>query len=350
MASPELGRLNIQLWDKDIIKWNDVIGSTQLDLYRWLLKAFAGPRGTERFRRRRGAVATVSRTFQLAAAAATVPPRLGARPPARRYRENRTVDVFKEINDAIRRKRAEEAGLATDEDLQDMEDESSGSDEDASDDGSEGGGGGGGGSDGGHEETKEAAPDGGGGGADDAASAKGSTSSKKKKKTKKTKDDDDEPEAPPEPDPLGKQEMDDRDAQFFVAQLKNMCGVGPLDETAQWLRLTYKDQKRHRVLARGAIAISVEILPAEDAENRPAGPGISDPNTNPTLPPRTGRMALTADPFAILSELFGPRCMTIFCCALCCAIFMVLWFYLGMYFVNIYTEMQAFGLTGGDDD
>ena len=26
------------------------------------------------------------------------------------------------------------------------------------------------------------------------------------------------------------------------------------------------------------------------------------------------------------------------------------WFYVGMYYVNIYTELEAFGLVGGDDD
>ena len=130
--------------------------------------------------------------------------------------------------------------------------------------------------------------------------------------------------------------MADRDAQYFVEQLKTMAGIGPLDETAQWLRLTYKDQKRHRVVARGSIAISVEILPIEDAENRPAGAGISEQNMNPTLPPRTGRMTLSMNPFAILSEFFGPKCMMIFCCCLCCFLVAFLWFQLGMYYVNIY--------------
>ena len=119
---------------------------------------------------------------------------------------------------------------------------------------------------------------------------------------------------------------------------------------AKWLRLTYKDQKRHRVVARGSIAISVEILPKEDADNRPAGAGISEPNQNPTLPPRTGRMALSTNPFAVLQELFGPRCVMIFCCCFCLCVFFVLWFYLGMYYVNIYTELEAFGLVGGDDE
>ena len=81
---------------------------------------------------------------------------------------------------------------------------------------------------------------------------------------------------------------------------------------------------------------------------RPAGVGISEPNQNPTLPPRTGRMSLSANPLDILSELFGPRCMMIFCAILCCVIVAVLWFYLGLYFVNIYTELEAMGLAGDD--
>ena len=123
-------------------------------------------------------------------------------------------------------------------------------------------------------------------------------------------------------------------------------GLGPLDASAQWLKMTYKDQKRHRVYHRGAIAISVEILPKEDAENRPAGHGIAEPNQNPTLPPRSGRLALSTDPFAILSELFGPQCMFIFCCCLCCVLVALLWFYLGMYYVNIYNMLEAFGIVG----
>ena len=61
-------------------------------------------------------------------------------------------------------------------------------------------------------------------------------------------------------------------------------------------------------------------------------------------------MALSTNPFAVLQELFGPRCVMIFCCCFCLCVFFVLWFYLGMYYVNIYTELEAFGLVGGDDD
>ena len=319
LTSPEQGRLSALLWNKNFVTGNDVVGQTQLDLYRWLLKA---------------------------------------------YREDRSVNVFKEINDALRKKRDMEAGRATADDLASSNDSSG--DESGSD------------GDGtwsaslrsllatlnivcllngaevarsltsstrhltlysrvpiyaGDEETKEEPTD------------DTSETSKKKKKKKKKKTASEASEAP-EPD---KREMAEKDALFFVEQLKTMAGVGPLDATAQWLRLTFKDQKRHRVVARGSIAISVEILPKEDADNRPAGMGISEPNQNPTLPPRTGRMALSTNPLSVLKELFGPRCVMIFCCCFCLCVFFVLWFYLGMYYVNIYTELEALGFVGGDD-
>lgn len=40
LQAPEFGRLHVQLWDKDIVKWNDVLGETQIDLYKWLEKAY----------------------------------------------------------------------------------------------------------------------------------------------------------------------------------------------------------------------------------------------------------------------------------------------------------------------
>ncbi|OQR94853.1 dysferlin-like protein [Achlya hypogyna] len=37
---PELARLHVQLWEKDLLKWQDIIGGTELDLYRWLQIAY----------------------------------------------------------------------------------------------------------------------------------------------------------------------------------------------------------------------------------------------------------------------------------------------------------------------
>ncbi|KUF97396.1 hypothetical protein AM588_10008483 [Phytophthora nicotianae] len=47
--SPELARLHIQLWDKDVLKWNDVLGEAQLDLYKWLRRAYETNRSVAPF-------------------------------------------------------------------------------------------------------------------------------------------------------------------------------------------------------------------------------------------------------------------------------------------------------------
>ena len=40
LKAPEFARLHVQVWDKDVVKWNDVIGETQIDLYTWFQKAY----------------------------------------------------------------------------------------------------------------------------------------------------------------------------------------------------------------------------------------------------------------------------------------------------------------------
>ncbi|KAG1713540.1 hypothetical protein DVH05_001327 [Phytophthora capsici] len=47
--SPEMARLHLQLWDKDVLKWNDVLGEAQLDLYKWLRRAYETNRSVSPF-------------------------------------------------------------------------------------------------------------------------------------------------------------------------------------------------------------------------------------------------------------------------------------------------------------
>lgn len=44
LRTPEFGRLHIQLWDKDVLKWNDILGEAQLDLYKWIRRAYESNR------------------------------------------------------------------------------------------------------------------------------------------------------------------------------------------------------------------------------------------------------------------------------------------------------------------
>ena len=111
-----------------------------------------------------------------------------------------------------------------------------------------------------------------------------------------------------------------QEAAFFVKQLKEFVGLGDIDDTAQWVAMTYNDVRRRRVSRRGAVALSVEILPPEEAEDRPAGQGRSEPNANPFLPPTTGRMSLSYNPLAIVSALLGPRLAFQLLCCLCCSL------------------------------
>ena len=145
-----------------------------------------------------------------------------------------------------------------------------------------------------------------------------------------------------------------QEAAFFVKQLKEFVGLGDIDDTAQWVAMTYNDVRRRRVSRRGAVALSVEILPPEEAEDRPAGQGRSEPNANPFLPPTTGRMSLSYNPLAIVSALLGPRLAFQLLCCLCCVLLLVVMGILGMYFTSVRSQARGqvrvpllFHVTGG---
>lgn len=317
LESPEKGRLTIQLWDQDIIKWNDVIGDAQIDLYRWFLKA---------------------------------------------YHEKRSVNIFKIINDAKEKKRNEELGLANEEDLEtDEEDddyeeddeEEGGDDEEKADEVKQDG----------EAETVEQLIEGGDdynidkrGDEVEEGDEKGDKESepllpvKGKKRANKKKKDKDDDEAEQRPDP---NDVAEKDAQYFVKQLKELVGLGDIDETASWVPLTYLDRKRKKVHRRGRVALTIEILPEEETEIRPAGHGRSEPNSNPYLPPTTGRMSFSYNPFYLCSALLGPKLAFQIACVCCCIILLICIGFLGIYFSSFYTLLESLGLAGAtaeDDD
>jgi len=325
LDAPEKGRLSMQLWDQDIIKWNDVIGESEVDLYKFFLKA---------------------------------------------YHEKRSINVFSLVNEARERKKAEEEGLITEDDLLLEEEEDDDEDDGEEEDGEE--------EDGDFkEEARRHDDDGGAEDAEDdddaaeddhlagpqssarerddsaaaaAADAGGGEKPKQKKKKKKksasaTLEDDEAKLAPPDP-----KEVEKEDAMSFVKQLKELVGLGDLDPSAKWIKLTYHDRKKGRVAYRGKIAVSIEILPEEEAEVRPAGHGRSEPNSNPYLPPTTGRMALSSfyNPFALCAALLGDRLAYQIACLCCCLVCLVALGFIGIYFSSFYTLLESLGLV--DDD
>jgi len=263
LDSPEKGRLVVQLWDQDIIKWNEVVGDAQIDLYRWFLKA---------------------------------------------YHEKRAINIFKDINEAIARKQSlrsgEDSNQATESNVTSQVAESplslslveSAEDETALLD---------------TNQTKGA--------------VMGSNHLQ---------------------DHTGhrKYQTAEKDAQYFVKQLKELVGLGEIDESTRWIKMTYHDVRTNRLTSRGSLAISIEILPDEEVELRPAGHGRSEPNANPYLPPTTGRMTFSYNPLALCSALLGPKlAFQVFCC-LCCILILVVIGLGGVYFTSFYTLLESLGL------
>lgn len=39
--------------------------------------------------------------------------------------------------------------------------------------------------------------------------------------------------------------------------MKEMVGLGEIDESAEWINITYHDRRRSKVLPRGSLALSV---------------------------------------------------------------------------------------------
>ena len=76
----------------------------------------------------------------------------------------------------------------------------------------------------------------------------------------------------------------------------------------------------------------------------PAGHGRSAPNSNPYLPPTTGRMAFSYNPLALCSALLGPRLAFQVICCTCCVLCMVVMGIVGMYFTSYYTVLESLGV------
>jgi hypothetical protein len=78
-----------------------------------------------------------------------------------------------------------------------------------------------------------------------------------------------------------------------------------------WVQLEKKGKKGGRVLC------SLEIVPQWYADLHPVGKGREEPNMSPYLPPPTGRIQFTLNPFKMLNQLTGPKFRKKFYCLAC---------------------------------
>ncbi len=105
---------------------------------------------------------------------------------------------------------------------------------------------------------------------------------------------------------------------------------------AEWIYLSYHDYDSKQMEKRGRVAISLSILPWDEAQGRPAGEGQSAPNENPFLPPPFGRMAWSFNPLHMMKELCGPGVVRVFLCLLCCTCCMGFLFFFLTYASGVY--------------
>ena len=106
----------------------------------------------------------------------------------------------------------------------------------------------------------------------------------------------------------------------FLEQMKTYLGIGKIAPDAEWIDLLYKDVEAGTQENRGKLAISIDIVPEEEAQLRKVGFGRDEPNTNPFLPPPVGRMQFSLNPFVMIQQMLGPETLCKLLCCCCCII------------------------------
>ncbi|KAG6610266.1 dysferlin-like protein [Phytophthora cinnamomi] len=277
--SPELARLHIQLWDKDVLKWNDVLGEAQLDLYKWLRRA---------------------------------------------YETNRSVAPFLELKRLARQSVLPGGGFpgtqngADDDAVENTSDSSCSSEDESSEDEKNAG-------------VKLAPRE------DHALLEKKSP----RKSLKQLRGLPKRKELSPAERKLAKAQKDEADAEAALNGLLDFMGLGRLPDDAEWIPIYFTDREAAVPIDMGRIGMSVQIVPEDEAVASPVGKGQNTPNLNPYLPPPVGRMRFTANPVAMLKVLVGPKMclrLSIMCCCVGCMLFVSVF---GATFMSTLTYLQA---------
>ncbi|OQS05760.1 dysferlin [Thraustotheca clavata] len=278
---PEFARLHIQLWEKDLLKWQDIIGGTELDLYRW---------------------------FQIA------------------YYENRTVMPFKEMKHASR---------ILDGEINDEEEEEEESDEE---DGrvvdlekneakvpllKE----------------KSKPPT-----KLDKLKSVMPRRNKVPNKTKTQKSGEKSSANNAQLKAAKKAAKEQNEAKEAIGSFMDFIGLGRLPDDSEWLTMRFNNREEGISEEMGKIAVGIHIVTEAEFTATPVGNGRDEPNINPYLPPTVGRIKLSANPFSLMREIVGPKMCARIACFLCCMgclSFMALFGASIMSALTFYEQMQA---------
>jgi len=100
---------------------------------------------------------------------------------------------------------------------------------------------------------------------------------------------------------------DKANAREMKSTAKSYLGYSENKERkADWVEITRNDPKEGRKRM-GFVLLSCEVVPGDVARGLPVGEGRDAPNQAPYLPPPTGRLRFTLNPFTLLTELLGAE-------------------------------------------
>jgi hypothetical protein len=111
-----------------------------------------------------------------------------------------------------------------------------------------------------------------------------------------------------------------QDAEETISNIKSLLGFPshPKAEHAKWIPcMSNYVNGKYQPHKQGEVLVSAELVPMDMVETYPAGLGRSEPNMNPHLPPPAGRLRFSLNPFYLGNAFCGPglfqRCMLCFC-------------------------------------
>ena len=120
----------------------------------------------------------------------------------------------------------------------------------------------------------------------------------------------------------------DENVQGVLDQARELLGYGEAkNKDSEWLVMDKLDHATGIRTKMGKLNIGIHIVPKSIAVSIPAGLGRTDPNANPYLPPPSGRLKFSLNPFVMGSELCGPKlCAQLTCCLICTTIILLMIF------------------------
>jgi hypothetical protein len=274
--------LHFQLWDRDILKWNDCLAEGAIDMGMYYRKAFKKNVAIKLYETKKGAAGkrvkkknAESKVYEIEDTGADIPPEEKKEEGERVGSEHLDSDDETTDNDT---EQLNGDGVAKSDEMEDKKKEEGG---------------------GFFSYFRRKAPE-------------------EEEKEEQKKPLMEEEVAEPQPQAMS---QDEEDQNALVKSIKNATGLWDMDpDDSTWLFMDRLDHETGIREPQGKICYSIQLWPKEKAQVMPVGGGRQEPNNDPYLPPPTGRLQFSWNPFVMGMQLCGPKlCMGFLCCLLCIA-------------------------------